>query len=162
MCSSDLNVSILLKEEAPKPLIIYYRGGGQQATKEAPCVPTPRLVVKVSAPFYYTSDKAVPWNYSSQAVMQEPQIATEQKPEKSVNDIARTGGITRSGRCYAPINPETRERESSVANERTKIAAPKEKEKESMNEPVTEKETEEFLKFIKHSEYSIVELLHKF
>ena len=30
-----------------------------------------------------------------------------------------------------------------------------------MNEPVTEKETEEFLKFIKHSEYSIVEQLHK-
>ena len=30
-----------------------------------------------------------------------------------------------------------------------------------MNEPVTEKEAEEFLKFIKHSEYNIVELLHK-
>ena len=30
-----------------------------------------------------------------------------------------------------------------------------------MNEPVTEKEAEEFLKFIKHSEYSIVEQLHK-
>ena len=30
-----------------------------------------------------------------------------------------------------------------------------------MNEPVTKKEAEEFLKFIKHSEYSIVEQLHK-
>ena len=30
-----------------------------------------------------------------------------------------------------------------------------------MNELVTEKEVEEFLKFIKHSEYSIVEQLHK-
>ena len=30
-----------------------------------------------------------------------------------------------------------------------------------MNEPVTEKEAEEFLKFIKHREYSIVEQLHK-
>ena len=30
-----------------------------------------------------------------------------------------------------------------------------------MNEPVTETEANEFLKFIKHSEYSIVEQLHK-
>ena len=69
--------------------------------------------------------------------------------------------MTRSGRCYAPINPETREGESSAANERTKIAALKGKNKESINEPVTEKEANEFLKFIKHSEYSIVEQLHK-
>ena len=68
----EQNVSVLLKEEAPKPLIIYYRRGSQQATKETPYVPTPRLVVKVPAPFRYTNDKAMPWNYSSQAVMQEP------------------------------------------------------------------------------------------
>ena len=133
-------MSVLLKEEAPKPFVIYYRGGGQQATKDAPQCPTPRLVVKVPAPFRYTNDKAVPWNYSSQAVLQEPQAAVEQKLDKSVNDIARTGGMTRNGRCYAPINPETGERESSVANERTKIAFPKGKEKEPMNELVTEKE----------------------
>ena len=40
-------------------------------------------------------------------------------------------------------------------------AVSKGKEKEPMNEPVTEKEAEEFLKFIKHSDYSIVEQLHK-
>ena len=73
----EQNVSVLLKEEAPKPLTIYYRGGGQQATKEAPRVPTPRLVVKVLAPFCYTNDQTVPWNYSSQAVMQEPQAVVE-------------------------------------------------------------------------------------
>ena len=60
--------------------------------------------------------------------MQEPQAAVEQKPEKSINDIARMEGMTRSGRCYAPINPETREGENSAANEKTKIAAPKGKE----------------------------------
>ena len=59
--------------------------------------------------------------------------------------------MTRSGRCYAPINPETGEGESSAATERTKITASKGKEKEPMNEPVTEKKAEEFLKFIKHS-----------
>ena len=89
--------------------------------------------------------------------MPEPQATIEQKPDKSVNDIAGTEGMTRSGRCYAPMNPETREGESSAANERTKIAVPKGKEKEPMNEPIIEKEADEFLKFIKHSEYSIVE-----
>ena len=69
--------------------------------------------------------------------------------------------MTCSGRCYAPVNPKIREGESHAANERTKITVPKGKEKKPINEPVTEKEAEEFLKFIKHSEYSIVEQLHK-
>ena len=42
-----------------------------------------------------------------------------------------------------------------------KIVASKKKDKESINEPVTEMEADEFLKFIKHSEYSIMEQLHK-
>ena len=113
--------------------------------------------MKVPTPFRYTSDKAVPWNYLSQAVIQEPQAVVEQKPKKSINDIARTGGITRSGRCYTSINPETREGESSAANEKTKITTPKGKEKELINEPVTEKKANEFLQFIKHNEYNIVE-----
>ena len=82
----EQDVSVLL-EKAPKPLTIFYRGGGQQATKKAPHLPTPRLVVKVPAPLCYTSDKAVPWNYMSQAVIQEPHAAAEQKLKKSVNDI---------------------------------------------------------------------------
>ena len=67
----EQNVSVL-QREAPKSVTIFYQGGGQQASKEVPHFPTPRLVVKVSAPFHYTSDKAVPWNYTSQAVVQEP------------------------------------------------------------------------------------------
>ena len=64
----EQNVSVLLKK-VWKPVTIFYWGGGQQTTKEAPHFPTPRLVVKVPAPFRYTSDKAVPWNYTSQAVV---------------------------------------------------------------------------------------------
>ena len=55
----------ILLEEVQKPVTIFYRRGGQQATREAPCLPTPRLVVKVLVPFRYASDKAVPWNYTS-------------------------------------------------------------------------------------------------
>ena len=42
-----------------------------------------------------------------------------------------------------------------------KIVASKKKDKEPINEPVTEIEADEFLKFIKHSEYSTMEQLHK-
>ena len=65
------NVSVLLKE-VPKPLIVFYQGGGQQATKEMLHVPTPKLVVKIPVPFCYANDKAVSWNYTSQAVTPEP------------------------------------------------------------------------------------------
>ena len=149
-------MSVSLKE-VPKPLTVFYRGGGQQKTKETPHVPTPKLVVKVLVPFRYANDKAVPWNYTSQTVTLTPQAVAEQRSKKSVNDIAGIGGMTRSGRCYAPITTEVREGESSVENGGVKITASKKKDKESINEPVTEMEVDEFLKFIKYSEYSIVE-----
>ena len=65
--------------------------------------------------------------------------------------------MTRSGQFYAPINSGTREGESSTENGGIKIAAPKRKDREPINEPVIEMEADEFLEFIKHSEYSIVE-----
>ena len=68
----EQNVSVL-QGEPPKTVIIFYRGGGQQASREMPHFPTPRLVVKVPAPFRYTNDKMMPWNYMSQTVVQEPQ-----------------------------------------------------------------------------------------
>ena len=92
----EQNVRVLLKEVL-KPLTIFYRGGGQQATKETPQVPIPKLVVKVPAPFRYASDKAVPWNYTSRTVTSEPQKVVEQKSEKSVNDIEGTRGMTCNG-----------------------------------------------------------------
>ena len=73
-------------------------------------------------------------------VIQELQAAAKQKPEKSINDITRTGGMTHSGRCYAPINSRIKEGESSTENEGIKIVAPKRKDKEPINEPVTEEE----------------------
>ena len=69
--------------------------------------------------------------------------------------------MTRSGRCYVSINSGAKEEESSTKNGGIKITASKRKDKESINEPVTEVEANEFLKFIKHIEYSIVEQLYK-
>ena len=82
----------VLQRETPKPVTILYRGGDQQASREVPHFPTFRLVMKVPAPFRYTSDKTVP----CQAIVQEPQATTEQKQETYVNDITRMGGMTRN------------------------------------------------------------------
>ena len=112
--------------------------------------------MKVPTPFCYASDKAVPWNYTSRTITPKPQAVAEQKPKKSVNDVTGTGGVTRSGRCYAPVTSRAKEGETSAENEGIKITALKRKDKEPINEPVTELEADEFLKFIKHSEYSIV------
>ena len=87
----------VLQGEIPKPVIIYYRGKGQQALAKAPICPTPKFVIKVPAPFRYSNDKAVPWNYTNQVTSQEPraiQVNPGTKQEPSVNDIVGTGGLT--------------------------------------------------------------------
>ena len=137
-------------------MTVFYREGGQQATKETPQVPTPKLVVKVPTPFRYTSDKAIPWNYTSQVIVQEPQATAEQKLETSVNDIEGMGGMTRSGRCYTSVNSGAKKGKEFVEKCRVKITVSRGKDKEVINEPVTKAEVNKFLKFIKHSEYSIV------
>ena len=69
--------------------------------------------------------------------------------------------MTRNGRCYASINPWAKKGEEFVEEGGVKITVSKGKDKEVINEPVTKAEVNEFIKFIKRSEYSIVEQLHK-
>ena len=117
-------------------------------------------MIKVPTPFRYTNDKEVPWNYTNQVVSQEPQavrVSLETKQESSVNDIVGTGGLTRSGRCYTPGLSGVKGGEEGTEQSDIEITILKKKGKESLNEPVSEAEANEFLKFIKHSEYRIVE-----
>ena len=83
------------------------------------------------------------------------------KQEPSINDIVGIGGLTRSGRCYALGPSGVKEREEGAKQSDVEVTVSKKKGKESLNELITETEANEFLKFIKHSEYSIVEQLHK-
>ena len=69
--------------------------------------------------------------------------------------------MTRSGRCYTPVNLEAKEGEESIEEGKVKITVLRGKGTKVINELITEAEVNEFLKFIKHSEYSIVEQLHK-
>ena len=72
-----------------------------------------------------------------------------------------TGGLTHSGRCYAPGLAGVKGGEEGTEQSDVEVTVLKKKGKEPLNEPVSEAEANEFLKFIKHSEYSIVEQLHK-
>ncbi|XP_073260913.1 uncharacterized protein [Populus alba] len=64
---------------------------------------------------------------------------------------SEVSGLTRSGRCFTP-------EELKKAKGKEMVDLDKEVE---VNEPVTEKESNEFLKLIKHSEYCIVDQLKK-
>ena len=85
----------------------------------------------------------VPWSYHCNYV-NEPDAA----------NISGIGGMTQSGRCYTPTSIE-------MIPLNTAKELPKSKEFETspdlINEPITKKDAFEFLKFIKHNEYSVVE-----
>ena len=82
---------------------------------------------------------AIPYNYgnSSRGVKQPFVISSE------------IGGLTRSGRCFTP-----EELRKIKGKEVIDVS-------EETNQPVTEEETNEFLKLMKHSEYDIVEQLKR-
>ena len=121
-------------------------------------------MIKVPASFRYSSDKAVTWNYTNQVTSQEPQavrVSPKIKQEQSVNDIVDTGGLSHIDRCYAPGPLRVKERDEGIEQSDVEVTVSKKKGKEPLNEPVTKTEANKFLKFIKHSEYSIIEQLHK-
>ena len=118
---------------------------------------TPVLVIEVPRPFPYESQKVIPWDYNCNYTHQ-----------TTVTDLTGVRDITRSGRCYAPNVVE------KVALEKLSVLVNKEKEQpsrerkgkdkevsEGTSKPISEKEASEFLKFIKHSEYSVIEQLNK-
>ncbi|XP_052875470.1 uncharacterized protein LOC128280883 [Gossypium arboreum] len=87
-------------------------------------------------------------------------IPGKKSPASASQENQDVGFFTRSGRRYVPEGTGTK-----IAKEKVPTV---EQRKEKMvefespvNESVTENEAREFLKFLKHSEYSVVEQLHK-
>ncbi|RDX69713.1 hypothetical protein CR513_51131, partial [Mucuna pruriens] len=116
----------------PKPLIICY--------DEVKQVKLP-LVIPIPGP-QYTNTHAIPWKYPEERAVPDPQ---------EITNIARIGGVTRSGRIYAP--EELWKKDDSHNRKKGKIG-------ESPELP-KEKEASEFLKFIRHNEYEMMDQLNK-
>ncbi|XP_039030568.1 uncharacterized protein LOC120165045 [Hibiscus syriacus] len=113
----------------------------------------PKVMIMPPSSFPYKDNKQVPWRY-------ECQIENVESSEAAKKEVDKVGHFTRSGRCYSPN--QTSEPEKRAAPDKGKMVEIMMKDDEStINETVTENEAVEFLKFLKHSEYSIVEQLHK-
>ncbi|XP_017974513.1 PREDICTED: uncharacterized protein LOC108661585 [Theobroma cacao] len=142
-----------------KPLTIFYELRGEFVEDRTHA----KMIIEVPKPFPYKDDKAVSWNYncSVQVSKVEKWIAESQDDAANITSV---GGITSSGRCYSQEalenlkNEKGKERKQSPREEKVQ---PPESTDDSKG-PVTEKEATEFLKFIKHSEYNVVEQLNRF
>ncbi|XP_040931950.1 uncharacterized protein [Gossypium hirsutum] len=138
-------------EGAPKnqnrPRIIISLPGNNKV--EIPMVP--KVIFHKPVSFPYKDNKRVPWSYNCHVSMPEREdIASASK------EVQGEGSHTRSGRRYDTVG--VREEPTKTKN----VSTEKEKEAEAPSkEPVKEEEAKEFLKFLKHSEYSVVEQLHK-
>lgn len=176
----------------PKPLRIW-------AQSTQPKIETPSnsdvqpLRISAPAPFPYKENKAVPWNYNCEVTAQDSDpntVSKDASPEdEDTANITGVGGMTRSGRCYAPDTAErarkrkgkdkvVEDEEDVIVHPAMNIAKDPAQNPEKpgititettpalnppthIKRPVTEREACEFLKVIKHSEYSVVDQLNK-
>ena len=155
----------------PRPLTIFYKGGNKSKVDTTSQLHAPKLIVKVPSPFPYQSDKVVLWKYLCDITTPAPlviPIRPSNTNNEAVNDVTGLGEMTCSDSCYASSLIGVGQRDENVEGKGTKIAKTrKQKEKTvilppaKINASITEVEASEFLKFIKYSEYNVVEQLNK-
>ncbi|XP_039068368.1 uncharacterized protein LOC120214569 [Hibiscus syriacus] len=133
----------------------------------------PKVVITAPSPFPFKDTHKVPWNYTANVSMirgsgslEETKVAEEndKTPGSSLKNeiVSEVGHFTKSGRCYSPetskeANKGKLKGKAAVVPQRIFNDEPL----PLINESVTEAQAQEFLKFLKHSEYSVVEQLHK-
>ncbi|XP_016755185.1 uncharacterized protein [Gossypium hirsutum] len=149
-CSScEKQVCMLENEQkgTSRPRIIISLLGNNEVGAQT----VPKVIIHKPTPFPYKDSKRVPWSYDCNVtVPEEKNIASTSK------DVQVEGSHTRSGKRYDTVY---------VIEEPTKsknVSSEKEKEAEvPVKESVKEEEAKEFLKFLKHSENSVVKQLRR-
>ncbi|KAL4332892.1 hypothetical protein GQ457_07G009110 [Hibiscus cannabinus] len=131
-----------------RPFVINW----PQMNEERPKQPLPRIVIEAPSPFPYQNSHQVPWVYGSNMT-----IPKSENSEIAATGFSGVGNFTRSGRCYSPNTSEPVEIKDAGEKGQFSLNGGT----SEINEPVKEEEAREFLKFIKHSEYNVVEQLHK-
>ncbi|XP_052490804.1 uncharacterized protein LOC128043046 [Gossypium raimondii] len=137
VCTSELALGV---PEANRPVVIISRPQNSEVGARI----TPKVIIQKPAVFTYKDNRRVPWNYNCNVTIpgKEDVINKEDHDE---------GGHDKQ--VKARVEP---------IREETSIGKKKTVEPELLvNEPIKEDEAREFLKFIKHSEYSVVDQLHK-
>ncbi|XP_027368366.1 uncharacterized protein LOC113874337 [Abrus precatorius] len=167
-CPKEKNEVLVIDGQPPafpKPLVIHY---SKSVNTPTPNGPRP-ITIQVQAPFPYKDNKAVPWRYDAR-VFVDNQKRDQTKGVSSntfaISNIASVGGMTRSGRIYTLENlrkEQTREMERSSKG-KAKLGDSGDMNEGKMLEikkAVSDEEAYEFLKFIKQSEYQVVEQLNR-
>ncbi|XP_052481154.1 uncharacterized protein LOC128035453 [Gossypium raimondii] len=115
----------------------------------------PKVIIQKPVAFHYQDIKKVPWNYNCNVM-----IPGEENLINASKECSDVGFYTRNGKHYDPANTK----EESMKGKAVAVEQDKAKTARigsQVNEPVTKNEAREFLKFLKHSEYSVVEQLRK-
>ncbi|XP_012435079.1 uncharacterized protein LOC105761728 [Gossypium raimondii] len=136
-------------QEVNYPVVIILK----PMSKESGIQIASKVIIKKPVSFPYKDSKKVHWNYDCNVTIpgKESFVNTSEEDEKF---------YTRSGKCYDPANARVESgKGKALAVELGK--AKTNKIESHVNQPVTENEAREFLKVLKHSEYSVVEQLHK-
>ncbi|XP_050893526.1 uncharacterized protein LOC127100414 [Lathyrus oleraceus] len=152
-----------------EPIIIVYR----KKKVEAPPKRIQPIHFRVPTPFPYQNTKAVPWNYETTTYLVGKEIRI---PDTKIINIARTGGMTQSGRVFAPnytprvsptptfIPPKEKVIDNKAAESETSKGKGPMVEKEQIEDhmkSITFEESQEFLKLIKKSDFKIVDQLNQ-
>ncbi|XP_052485151.1 uncharacterized protein LOC128040441 [Gossypium raimondii] len=138
VCTSELALGVL---KANHPVIII----SQSKNSEAGARVAPKVIIQKPTVFTYKDNRRVPWNYNCNVTIpgKEDVINKEDHDEGGHDEQVKAR--------VEPIREETSIGKKKKAVEPELV----------VNEPIKEEEAREFLKFIKHSEYSVVEQLHK-
>ncbi|XP_052485199.1 uncharacterized protein LOC128040476 [Gossypium raimondii] len=127
--------------KANHPVVIISRPKNSEAGARV----APKVIIQKLTVFTYKDNRRVPWNYNCNVTIpgKENVINKEDHDEGGHDEQVKAR--------VEPIREETSIGKKKKAVEPELV----------VNEPIKEEEAREFLKFIKHSEYSIVEQLHK-
>ncbi|XP_052481139.1 uncharacterized protein LOC128035439 [Gossypium raimondii] len=138
VCASELALGV---PKANHPVVIISRPQNSEVGARI----TPKVIIQKPTVFAYKDNRRVPWNYDCNVTIpgKEDIISKEDQDEERHCEQMKDR--------VEPIREET-----SVGRKKKAVEP-----ELLVNEPIKEEEAREFLKFIKHSEYSVVEQLHK-
>ncbi|XP_052478326.1 uncharacterized protein LOC128033881 [Gossypium raimondii] len=138
ICASE---SALGVPKANHPVVIISRPQNSEVGARV----TPKVIIQRPTVFAYKDNMRVPWNYNCNVTIpgKEDTISKEDQDE---------------GRHYEQMKARVEPiREEASAGKKRNAVEPE----LLVNEPIKEGEAREFLKFLKHSEYRVLEQLHK-
>jgi len=153
----------------PKPLVLHFSRSPIMQGERQP------VVIQTPSPFPYKSDKAVPWEYGVSVLENDSSGKRDNEiiniDKSTIDNISGIGGMTRSGRLFAPMelrsgkSPENTSKEVIIEKAKAflkgKALQADQEPEEKDNKEISDDAASEFLRFIQQSEYKVVDQLNR-